>query len=375
MKPLPNPILVTHPKQLGELTRALRKQPIIAVDTESNSLFAYRERVCLIQFSIPSGDYLVDPLAIEDLSPLGSVFASPEIEKVFHAAEYDLLVMKRDFGFSFANLFDTMLAARILGREKVGLGNLLEDEFGVKLEKKFQKRDWGRRPLSQAMLNYARMDTHYLIQLRDVLKGELKKVDRWALAAEDFQRLTRLNGNGPAPKPTDIWRMNGARDLTLRQATILNQLAEYRQSWAEKINKPLFKVIGDKTLIEIAVRGPQSQKALGKIHGMTENQVRRHGKAILAAVRRGAEIEPLRPPKRVRLSEDYLIRLETLKEWRKRAAQKMGVESDVVLPRDLMVEIARKNPPTFKALSAIMKDTPWRLENFGSKIQSLLTDG
>lgn len=375
MKTLPNPTLVTQPKQLGELTRLLRKQPIVAVDTESNSLFAYRERVCLIQFSIPSGDYLVDPLALDDLSPLGAVFANPETEKVFHAAEYDLLVMKRDFGFCCANLFDTMVAARILGRDKVGLGNLLEDEFGVKLEKKFQKRDWGRRPLPQTMLNYARMDTHYLIRLRDVLKEELIKVDRLALAAEDFHRLTRLDGNGPAPKPTNIWRMNGARDLTPHQATTLKLLAEYRQSRAEKINKPLFKIMGDKTLIEIAARQPGSKQELGKIHGMTHNQVRRHGKAILEAVRRGAESEPTYPPKRVRLDEDHLLRLEVLKEWRKGAARKMGVESDVVLPRDLMITIARINPPNFKALSAIMKETPWRLQRFGSKIQAVLTDG
>jgi ribonuclease D len=375
MKTLPDPTLVTQQKQLGDMIGLLCKQPIVAVDTESNSLFAYRERVCLIQFSIPSGDYVVDPLALNDLSPLGAVFASPAIEKVFHAAEYDLLVMKRDFGFCFANLFDTMVAARILGREKIGLGNLLEEEFGVWLEKKFQKRDWGKRPLPQAMLNYARMDTHYLIPLRDGLKNELRNVDRLDLAAEDFQRLSQLDGNGPTPQPANIWRMNGVRDLTPQQATILKLLAEYRRGRAEKSNKPLFKVIGDRTLLEIAARQPGSKKELEKIRGMTESQVRRHGKAILEAVRRGTESEPTYPPKRIRLDEDHLLRLEALKEWRKQAAQAMGVESDVVLPRDLMFEIAKKNPPDLKALSAIMDGTPWRLEHFGSNIQAVLTDG
>lgn len=375
MKTLPNPTLVTQPEQLDEIAHLLCRQPIVAVDTESNSLFAYRERVCLIQFSIPSGDYLVDPLALNDLSPLGTVFSNPEIEKIFHAAEYDLLVMKRDFNFSFANLFDTMVAARILGREKVGLGNLLQDEFGVKLEKKFQKRDWGKRPLPQAMLNYARMDTHYLIRLRDVLKSELEKVGRLALAIEDFRRLTHVNGNGPAPQPTNIWRMNGARDLSPQQASILELLAEYRQNRAERIDKPLFKVIGDKTLVEIAACQPTSRQELGNVHGMTENQVRRHGKAILAAVRQGAQSEPIYPPRRPRLDEDHLFRLEALKEWRKEEARQMGVESDVVLPRDLMCRIAKMNPIDFDALSAIMDETPWRLERFGREIQTLLTQG
>jgi ribonuclease D len=375
MKTLPKPILVTQPKQLGEMTRLLQTQPIIAIDTESNSLFAYRERVCLIQFSIPDRDYLVDPLAIKDLSPLGAVFANSKIEKVFHAAEYDLLVMKRDFDFRFANLFDTMVAAKILGREKVGLGNLLATEFGVRLEKKFQKRDWGKRPLPQAMLNYARMDTHYLIRLRNTLRDDLKKTDRLPLAMEDFRRLSQLDGNGPTPQPTNIWRMNGSRDLTPHQATILKMLADYRQRRAEKIDKPLFKVIADTTLVEIAARKPKTMQDLGEIRGMTESQVRRHGKALLAAVQRGIESEPTYRPKQVRLTEDHIERLEALKVWRKKAARKMGVESDVVLPRDLMFKIARENPKDYDALATILRETPWRLERYGQKIQAVLTGG
>jgi ribonuclease D len=374
MKTLPKPILVTTPKQLQEMILVLQDQPIVAVDTESNSLFAYRERVCLIQFSIPEADYLVDPMALDDLSPLGEVFASPEIEKVFHAAEYDLLVMKRDFGFRFVNLFDTMLAARILGRERVGLGNLLEAEFGVKLQKKFQKGNWGKRPLSQAMLNYARMDTHYLIRLRDIFKDGLQRAGRTPIALEDFSRLSQIDGNGPTPQRTNIWRMNGSRDLTPNQATTLKLLAEYRQGRAEKLDKPLFKVIGDKTLVEIAAREPESYRHLGEIHGMTEAQIRRHGKAILAAVRRGVEEEPTRPPKRNRKDGAFNDRLDKLREWRKVSARKMGVESDVVLPRDLMFEIARENPADFDGLAEIMADIPWRLERYGHKIHAVLAD-
>jgi ribonuclease D len=374
MKTLPKPILVTKPEQLHKMILHLEGQAILAVDTESNSLYAYRERVCLIQFSTPEDDYLVDPLALEDLSPLGAIFASHEIEKVFHAAEYDLLVLKRDFGFSFTNLFDTMVAARTLGREKVGLGNLLEAEFGVSLEKRFQKANWGKRPFSQAMLNYARMDTHYLIRLRDILKDELQRTERLPLAMEDFKRLSQIEGNGPAPKPTDIWRMNGSRDLTPNQATILKLLTEYRQGVAEKLDKPLFKVIGDKTLVEIASQQPVSRQSLAKIRGMTPGQIRRHGKAILAAVQRGTAAAPSRPPKRSRMDGAFADRLESLRQWRKEAAREMGVESDVVLPRDILLEIARENPSDINSLGEIMASIPWRLERFGRKIQMILSD-
>ena len=152
------PELVTKPERFQRVVDALLNQPIVSVDTESNSLFAYREQVCLIQFSIPGHDYLVDPLALKNIRALGRVFANPHIEKIFHAAEYDLLTLQRDFGFEFRNLFDTMVAARILGRSRVGLGSLLEDEFGIHLQKKFQRANWGRRPLPPEMVRYASKD-------------------------------------------------------------------------------------------------------------------------------------------------------------------------------------------------------------------------
>src|SRR3989304_2551096 len=175
---LPDPILITHPRQLEALAKTLASEAILAVDTESNSLHAYREQVCLVQFTTSQADYLVDPLVLLDLSPLAGLFSNPNIEKIFHAAEYDLVCLKRDFGFSFANLFDTMLAARILGRPGVGLGSLLESEFGVPLDKRFQRANWGQRPLPPSLLAYARLDTHYLIDLRHRLKAALEKKRR-----------------------------------------------------------------------------------------------------------------------------------------------------------------------------------------------------
>ncbi len=367
-----SPQLITTPQQLAEVRQALLSQPVVAVDTESNSLFAYRERVCLIQFSIPGHDYLVDPLAIDDISGLGDVFADPEIEKIFHAAEYDLLVLKRDFDFSFTNLFDTMVAARILGRRRVGLGSLLEDEFDVKVEKKYQRSDWGRRPLPPEMRNYAALDTYFLIQLRNLLYQELIDANRWALAKEDFFRLAQVNGTPPEPHGADVWRVNGVHDLTPHQVTILRYLAEYREERAKQLDRPLFKVIGDKTLAAIAEAQPETLEELSEIDGMTKGQLHRHGKALLKAVQQGQKDNPTYRPHSKRLDDDILDTLDSLRNWRKVRARKLGVESDVVLPRDVMEQIAHKQPEDWNTLSEVLAEVPWRRDKFGQDIYRIV---
>ncbi len=182
---------ITTPGGLKRLANILTDQPILAVDTESNSLFAYQEQVCLIQFSTSDADYLLDPLELGDLSALAPIFASPHIQKVFHAAEYDLLCLKRDFGFSFSNLFDTMLAARIVGRKEVGLGSILEAEFNLQVDKRHQRANWGQRPLPGFLLDYARQDTHYLIPLQAILQKSARGEGITATCAGGF----------PAPVP------------------------------------------------------------------------------------------------------------------------------------------------------------------------------
>ncbi len=188
--PASDVVLITQAGDLQSMVRALERERILAVDTESNSLHAYRERVCLIQFSTAQADYLVDPLALEDLSALSPLFGNPEIEKVFHAAEYDLLCLRRDFGMEVTNLFDTMIAGRILGRNEIGLGSMLEAELGVKLDKRYQRANWGQRPLPEHLIDYARLDTHYLILLRDRLHAELNERGLLPLAQEDFRMAT-----------------------------------------------------------------------------------------------------------------------------------------------------------------------------------------
>ena len=368
------PKLIVKASDLTSLVERLQSQPVVSVDTESNSLFAYREQVCLIQFSIPGQDFLVDPLVLEDLGGLGSIFANPKIEKIFHAAEYDLLTLQRDFGFIFKNLFDTMVAARILGRKRVGLGSLLEEEFGVELEKKYQRANWGKRPLPRAMLTYASLDTHYLIRLRNLLAKELDKRDRWPIAREDFSRLAQVNGKPPEPQGADVWRVSGVHDLNPQQVTILRFLTEYREGRAKKMDRPLFKVIGDKTLIAVAEKGPETIEDLSRLPGMTPGQIRRHGKAMLQAVLEGKHSPPTKRPRTMYLDDQVINLIEALRNWRKLMARKVGVESDIVLPKDILEKIGHAQPATKQELAELMKDIPWRFQEYGDQIFRITQD-
>lgn len=369
---LPNPILITRLPALAQMAERLLAEPLVAVDTESNSLFAYQERVCLIQFSIPGADYLVDPLVLPDLTPLAAVFADPKIEKVFHAAEYDLVCLRRDYDFSFANLFDTMLAARILGRGGLGLAALLEAEFGVQLDKRYQRANWGQRPLPQPLLSYARLDTHYLIALRQRLLAELENNGRLALAMEDFQRLSVNNFPATNGSPEPCMSMSGIYDLRPQQVAVLKELCAYRDSVAQRQDSPLFKVMGDKTLLAIAEANPTTLDGLHGLPGMTPKQIKRHGAQILQAVQRGLKAPPIRLSHPPRANEAYLARLDALRQWRKGMAKSLGVESDVVLPRDLMYRLAEKNPRQPQELAEALKFTPYRLEHFGSELARVL---
>jgi ribonuclease D len=351
--------IITKIGGLKHLVRILADQPIIAVDTESNSLFAYREQVCLIQFSTPDADYLVDPLAIRDLSSLGPIFSDPKIKKAFHAAEYDLLCMKRDFGFKFNNLFDTMLAARIVGRKEVGLGSLLEAEFNIQVNKRHQRANWGQRPLPIYLLEYARQDTHYLIPLRERLEQQLIEKGFLPLAEEDFRRVCEVEAN-PENGKTACWKVNGSTHLSPQQVAVLQELCKYRDDVARSYNRPLFKVFSDQILGAIAKALPNTLDELKAVPGITDHQYQKHGKALLQAVKRGLQAEPLHPPRNIRPDERYLARLEALKHWRKQKAHDLEVESDIILPRDLLYLLAAKNPLEMDDLSSCLADVPWR---------------
>lgn len=369
---LAKPVWVATQQSLNLLAKELQQQTRIAVDTEANSLHAYHERVCLIQFSTASTDYLVDPLSITNLSPLEPIFASPKIEKIFHAVDYDVYGLNRDYGFTINNLFDTMIAARTLGYTSLGLGNLLKEKFGIELNKRFQKADWGQRPLPEDLIDYARLDTHYLIELRNELERELRENGRWELAHEDFVRASQVNGHNGDPR--ERWqRISGQQDLTRRQQTILHELCLARERIAEKLDRPLFKVIGDHHLLLLAQNTPQKLTELTEM-GLSERQIHRIGRPMLEAIQRGQNSSLVRATEIDRLPESVLNRLQHLKAWRKQTAIELKVESDVILPRITMQTIAERNPRSFDELASIMRESPWRLAHYGEGILNALQE-
>jgi ribonuclease D len=371
--PLAAPIWVDQDRILREMVSDLLSHHDIAVDTESNSLYVYHEQVCLIQFSTGQTDYLVDPLALDDLSPLAPVFANPEIQKIFHAAEYDILCLKRDFNFEFNNLFDTMLAGRILGLQALGLGGMLQDSFGIEIDKRYQRANWGERPLTAPLLAYARLDTHYLIQLRDRLLAELIRTNRLSLAQEDFVRLTALAGMSSENDSGSCFRITGSRDLSPAQTAVLNCLCEYRDQQARRANLPPFKILSNQTLLDMAVRKPATMEELARIDGMSPRLMRRYAHGLLSAIQRGISAAPIyRPVTQPRPSDDYLLRLDNLRTWRKETGQIYGVPSDVILPRDTLEAIALANPTSVAELGPLMEDIPWRFEKFASDIIRVL---
>lgn len=376
---LPHPRMIDHLADLRDLAKKLRQVTRVAIDTESNSLFAYQERVCLIQLSTDQEDFLIDPLAFNkpgDLSPLGELTADPSIEKVFHAAEYDVMCLRRDFGFDFANLFDTMIAARVLGWEQIGLGHLLESYFGVKTSKRHQRANWGRRPLPKDMLRYAQMDTHYLLSIRDDIHARLESGGHLEEARELFDEVCTARWNGQGFAPDGFWYINGARDLSPRQLAILQALYLYREEQARRRNLPPFKVMGDKTLVALAETVPTSTSDMIYLPGMNERQVRRYGTGILKAIQRGLKAAP---PKRSRQqhhrpSEAVHQRFEALRQWRKERAAQRGVPSDIIVSKEALWEVAHVAPRNWEQFRKLRKLGPWRKKTYGDEILAVLAN-
>ncbi len=375
---IPNATIVDTPQKFNLLIHKLQDEPCIAIDTESNSMYAYQEQVCLLQVSTPTEDYLIDPLEPLDLSPIGLLLADPDVQVIFHAVEYDLLCLQRDYGWKMENVFDTMLAARALGIKKVGLGNLIAEVFGVTLEKKYQRADWGIRPLPAGQLRYAQFDTHYLIRLKDYLTSELKKKDLWEEFNEEVQRLINVCKRTAEREPEDealrFWRISGSRYLNGVQAAVLSELFKYREQLAKRLDRPTFKIIGDKTLLAIATDIPHNMRELSFIKGMTERQMQRHGRKLMQAIRRGQNGEKLYPPNILVPDEAIRVRYDTLQTWRKKRAQLRGVESDVIVSKDVLWSLARNNPSTLEELLEIRDLGPYRRHKYGVELIALLNE-
>jgi ribonuclease D len=276
------PRLVADGAELAALVSSLRAEPLLALDSESNSFHVYRERVCLLQISTRAQDWVVDPLAV-DPRPLGALLTDGR-EVVLHGADYDVRCLRREYGWRLPRLFDTMAAARRLGRPAIGLAALVEARFGVRLSKSFQRSDWGRRPLAQDQLAYAALDTHFLLDLRDELAGELERAGKLEEARREFERIAAAEPREKVFDPEGWRRMRGARDLDAAGRAVLRGLWLVREDRARALDRPPFKVIGDETLLEIARRKPRLAAELAAVRGVTPPIMRRLGEDILRVV-------------------------------------------------------------------------------------------
>jgi ribonuclease D len=289
MEPAPPPTLVADPQSLERLREALQSEPVVALDTESNSFHAYRERVCLVQVSTPASDWILDPLAV-DLSSLGEVLCDGR-ETVLHGADYDVRCLRREWGWRLPRLFDTMVAARRLGHTALGLSAMVEAQFGVKLSKSFQRSDWGHRPLAPAQLAYAALDTHFLLPLRARLLAELSARQGLDQARQEFARIAAVEPRERVFDPEGYRKIRGAKELPPAQRRVLRALYLAREDGARSSDRPPFKVLGDETLLALARALPRTEAALREVRGVTASVLRRMGQAILAATASG-EPEP-----------------------------------------------------------------------------------
>jgi ribonuclease D len=371
-KPTTPPRLIQSERELAAVLPELASTPHLAVDTESNSLYAYQEQVCLIQFSTRDEDLLIDPLSIPDLSSLNPVFSDPKVEKILHGAEYDVICLARDFDFLIENLFDTRTACRTLGYKRSGLGDLVEEILGVKISKRFQRANWGRRPLPRNMLDYARLDTHYLIPLRERLTEQLLEAGRWQEFHELSQRKTTPLHQENGFDPDGFWQISNARKLKPKQRAVLRELYLLRDHLAREMDRPTFKIVPDHALIAIAKTTPSSRASLHEIKGVSSRWVREYGDDLLHAIRAGKKAKPPEKPSYQGMSDAAHDRYEALRNWRKLTARKHKVESDLILPRDLMETLANKAPRQKEDLHRMMDPLEWRFQQFGDEILTIL---
>ena len=335
--------LITAREHLEEVCAELSKCDRLAFDTESNGFYAYKERVCLVQISSPTEDYIVDPIAAPDLSALGPLFADPKIEKLFHAGEYDVLCLKRDYGFSFANLYDTMISARTLGIKELGLAAAIERHFGIVISKKLQRADWGRRPLTPEMLRYAQGDTHYLMRIADEQKKALRQKDLLEDAQEAFRELENLQPVVRAFDPEGYWKLIGRQDFSPAATGALKEIWLYREQQAQSRDRAPFRVMPEDLMARIAQALPETKEALAAVKGMSPYILERFGAGLLACVERGRAAPPAaRPPAapRQRMPDEEWRLYEALRAWRKERAEKDGVEPVVILSGDSLRQIA-----------------------------------
>lgn len=369
--------LITSADDLLRMTVDLHGTPIIALDTEASSFHRYREQVCLIQISDRARTWLIDPLAVKDLSPLGRLLADPRMEVVIHDADYDLRMLAKHHGIRVEHVFDTLVAAELLNEPEIGLAALLLRYQGLKVDKKFQKADWSKRPLPMPMLQYAAGDTAHLIELRDTLRAALVAKKRWTWAQEEFGPLTNAPFELPENEEPGFLRLKGAKVLRPQQLAVLREVHAWRESVAEQMDRAPFMVVGNEALVGFAKDPPTGMAQLVARPGVGDRLVERHGKKILAAIERGRALPKeqwprLEKAKRWDRDNDYEDRLKRLKAKRDELTKAHDLRSGIVASNQLLADIARTRPGDLEALAALPGIRQYQVEHFGNGLLSAL---
>ncbi len=372
--------IIDSQSELEKLAVDLLDEDIVAVDTEADSFYHYYDKTCLVQVATRKHSWLIDPLALggpAQLEPLAPVFASTDVRVVFHAAEYDIFVLKRDCGFSFSNLFDTMVSAQLLGYPAIGLAALIEHHFGVKLPKDEQRSDWSRRPLTEKQLDYAISDVLYLIKLAEKLEKELKKAGRLDWAQSDFEALTQREWPEREFDKLGYLRIKGAKTLDPVPLAVLRELYLMRDLRAREIDRPPFKVLGNRALLELAKLHPEETEALRSITGVTDLIVRRMGSDILKAIKKGLKkphgpIPKLEGNGRRRMDRRTEKRLAKLKRWRAPRAEELGIDPGVLCPNAALEAISFLDPDDPEKLRELSELKGWFVDAFGGEVVAAL---
>jgi ribonuclease D len=375
--------IIDDKQDLQALIPKLLAESTVAFDTEADSFYHYMEKLCLIQVGIPSEPdfaYLIDPLAMggpASLMPLEPVFTSPDIRILFHAGEYDIFLLKRFCGITINNLFDTMISAQLLGYPSVGLAALVEHHFGVVLPKDEQRSDWSRRPLTQQQLEYGATDVFYLVEMAERLEKELIEVDRLQWAQEDFATLTQREWPERSFDELGYLKIKGARSLDPIELSILRELFLLRDGRACELDRPAFKVISPRTLVDLSTKPPKDFKSLCQMKGIGEQTAHHLGEPILEAIARGQK-EPHGPiPRgkstgRKRMDRDAEQRFTLLKPWRTARSKELKLDPGVLCPNSGLEAIAIANPQQPEEIRGLEELKGWFGREFGEELVAVL---
>ncbi|MGZ8391340.1 MAG: ribonuclease D [Gemmatimonadales bacterium] len=370
--------LIDSQAELEQLFRRFEGESLLAVDTEAASFHRFHDRIYLLQISSRRETAVVDPLAVTSLAPLAAALADPNVEIVFHDADYDLRLLNLEYGFGINNLFDTRIAAQLLNEPGVGLAALLEKYFGVKLDKRYQRADWSARPLSAEMLEYAAADTHHLPTLRDLLREQLRERGRLEWAEEEFGLATGARWSPPDVAEPAYLRLKGAKALPGRSLAVLRELFDWRDQLARRTDKAAFRILNNEPMLAMAQTPPADLAGLKAVRGIGGEQAERRGREILAAVQRGllvpeGDLPSVERPPRRPSDPAYEARLERLKTARNLLASQYELAPGVLCPNGTLEAIARLNPATMDEVAKVPELRRWQLREIGGALLAVLS--